>query len=98
PRRPHSSPTRRSSDLGGPPPPARVAGAAPAVLPAAVVVEAGAAAHQWDDEIAWVRGLAETHAHLRGMVAAVDYTAPDLHERLGRDRKSTRLNSSHVKI
>ena len=69
---------------GGPPPPARVAGAAPAVLPAAVVVEAGAAAHQWDDEIAWVRGLAETHAHLRGMVAAVDYTAPDLHERLGR--------------
>lgn len=60
------------------------AGAAPAVLPAAVVVEAGAAAHQWDDEIAWVRGLAETHAHLRGMVAAVDYTAPDLHERLGR--------------
>src|SRR5699024_4897657 len=69
---------------GGPPPPARVAGAAPAVLPAAVVVEAGAAAHQWDDEIAWVRGLAETHPHLRGMVAAVDYTAADLHDRLAR--------------
>jgi L-fuconolactonase len=60
------------------------AGTAPAVLPAAVVVEAGAAAHQWDDEIAWVRGLAETHPHLRGMVAAVDYTAADLHERLAR--------------
>ena len=56
----------------------------PAVRPAAVVVEAGAAPYQWDDEIAWVRGLAREHAHLRGMVAAVDYTASDLQERLAR--------------
>lgn len=52
--------------------------------PAAVVVEAGAAAHQWDDEVAWVRGLAADHPHLRGMVAAVDYGAADLRERLDR--------------
>jgi L-fuconolactonase len=55
-----------------------------AVRPAAVVVEAGAASHQWDDEVAWVRGLAREHAHLRGMVAAVDYTAVDVDERLAR--------------
>lgn len=56
----------------------------PAVRPAAVVVEAGAAPYQWDDEIAWVRGLSQEHSHLRGMVAAVDYTADDLGERLAR--------------
>lgn len=55
-----------------------------AAHPCAVVVEAGAAPHQWDAEVAWVRGLAQEHAHLRGMVAAVDYTADDLHERLDR--------------
>ena len=55
-----------------------------AVMPAAVVVEAGAAPHQWDAEVEWVRGLSREHEHLRGMVAAVDYTADDLHERLAR--------------
>src|SRR5690606_41792902 len=81
----HSFPTRRSSDLGLRTPPSRRA-APPASTTAAYVSGATATMLR--------AGRVTTSSLASGTVSGV----PGINDIADRDRKSTRLNSSHVKI
>src|SRR5690606_41441969 len=92
----HCFPTRRSSDLRG----------LVEHDPATADVDLGGGGAEVDSQVATQRGpparrrpRAPTRVHHHVIVDTDDGPAPaDARSRTPRDRKSTRLNSSHVKI